>query len=116
VDLVADADPGVAAAQNRLERLRDPSHTRMLAASEVEALLGDAGLESIDVAVRPLERPLEVWLEQARTDEAVREEIRTELRADVDGEAVTGFRPRPGADGELWFTQTFASAIATRLS
>ena len=117
VDLVADEDPEVAAEQNRLERLRDPSHTRMLAATEVQALLGEAGVASIDVAVRPLERPLGPWLEQTQADETVRDEIRAALRADVDGGgAVTGFRPRPAADGELWFTQTFASAIASRPS
>ena len=64
-----DRGPEVAAEQNRLERLRDPSHTRMLAAIELQALLTEAGLESVDVATRPLERPLAPWLEQAQTDE-----------------------------------------------
>ena len=73
-------------------------------------------MESIDVATRPLERPLGPWLEQAQTDEAVRDEIRAALRADVGGGAVTGFRPRAADDGELWFVQTFASAIASRPS
>jgi ubiquinone/menaquinone biosynthesis C-methylase UbiE len=116
VDLVADEDLDVAAEQNRLERLRDPSHTRMLAAIEIQALLTGAGLESIDVATRPLARPLTPWLEQAQTEEAVRDEVRAALRADVDGEAVTGFRPSATDDGELWFVQTFASAIASKPS
>ncbi|HEY6525543.1 MAG TPA: class I SAM-dependent methyltransferase [Solirubrobacteraceae bacterium] len=116
VDLVADEDPEVAAEQNRLERLRDPSHTRMLAATRIQALLREAGVESIDVATRPLERRLGPWLQQAQTDEAVRDEIRAALRADIGGGAVTGFRPRAADDGELWFAQTFASAIASRPS
>ncbi len=114
VDLIAAEDPDVAAEQNRLERLRDPSHTRMLAAIELQVLLSEAGLESVDVATRPLERPLAPWLDQAQTDGAVRDGIRAALRADVAGEAVTGFRPRVAADGELWFVQTFASAIASK--
>ena len=66
VDLVSAEDSEVAAEQNRLEHLRDPSHTRMLAAIEIQALMTEAGLESVDVATRPLERPLAPWLEQAR--------------------------------------------------
>jgi ubiquinone/menaquinone biosynthesis C-methylase UbiE len=114
VDLVADEDPEVAAEQNRLERLRDPSHTRMLAVTEIEALLAEAGLEALDVRGRPLERPLDPWLEQAQTPEADRDAIRAALRADVGGETVTGLRPRAHDDGALWFVQTFAAAIATR--
>ncbi len=116
VDLVADEDPEVAGEQNRLERLRDPSHTRMLTATELEALLAEAGVESIDVATRPLERPLAPWLDQAETDEAVRDEIGAALRSDLGGGAVTGFQPRTADDGALWFVQTFASAIASRPS
>jgi ubiquinone/menaquinone biosynthesis C-methylase UbiE len=116
VDLVADDDPNVAVEQNRLERLRDPSHTRMLAAIEIQALLTEAGLESIDVATRPLERPLTPWLDQAETGDGAREEIRAALAADVGGDSTTGFRPRAGDDGALWFVQTFASAIASKPS
>ena len=114
VDLVADEDPAVAAEHNRLERLRDPSHARFLAAIEIQALLAEAGLESIDVATRPLQRPLTPWLEQTKTPEDVRREIRAALDADIDGGPATGFRPRRAGDGELSFVQTFGSAIASR--
>jgi SAM-dependent methyltransferase len=43
-DLVASSDPAKAAALNRMERLRDPSHVRALAETELEALLRDGGL------------------------------------------------------------------------
>ncbi len=116
VDLIADEDPEVAGEQNRLERLRDPSHTRMLAAIEIQALLTEAGLEAVDVATRALERPFLPWLEQAETPAQTAGEIRAALDADVAGGAVTGFRPRPDEDGDMWFTQTFGSAIATKPS
>jgi ubiquinone/menaquinone biosynthesis C-methylase UbiE len=116
VDLVADEDARVASAQNRLERLRDPSHTRMLAAIEMQALMAEAGLEAIDVATRPLERRLDPWLEQAQTDEGARDGIRAALRADVEGGSATGFRPRRDRDGALWFVHTFGSAIASKPS
>ena len=85
VDLVADRESAVAEEQNRLERLRDPSHTRMLAAIEMQALLAEAV-----------------------------EAIRAALCDDRDGETATGFRPRAGNDGDVWFTQTFGSAIAVK--
>jgi ubiquinone/menaquinone biosynthesis C-methylase UbiE len=116
VDLVADEDLAVAAEQNRLERLRDSSHTRMLAATETRALLIEAGLEAVEVATRPLERPLTPWLEQAQTDDAAGEEIRAVLGAELDGGTATGFHPRRRADAELWFVQTFGSAIARKPS
>ena len=116
VDLVADEDPEVAAEQNRLERLRDPSHTRMLAAIEIQAMLAEAGLEAIDVATRPLERALLPWLEQAQTPAHTAGELRAALDGDLEGGRATGFRPRTNEDGDMWFTQTFGSAIASKPS
>ena len=114
VDLVADDDPATAEEQNRLERLRDPSHMRVLAAIEIQRLLTEAGLEAADVATRPLERPLRPWLEQAQTPPEAAREVRAALEDDLAGERATGFRPRRAQDGRIWFTQTFASAIASK--
>jgi ubiquinone/menaquinone biosynthesis C-methylase UbiE len=113
VDLVAAVDPGIAAEQNRLERLRDPSHTRMLSATELAALLTDAGLEITDVTTRELERPLKPWLDQTQTPLKTAAEIERALNAELElGEpATTGFQPRI-AHGELWFTQTFTACVA----
>ncbi len=44
VDTCASADPRKAAAFNRLEKLRDPSHARSLTLSELEGFYRDAGL------------------------------------------------------------------------
>jgi ubiquinone/menaquinone biosynthesis C-methylase UbiE len=116
VDLVADKDPDVAAERNRLERLRDESHTRMLAAIEIQALLTEAGLEAVDVATRPLERPLLPWLEQAQTSAHAAGEIRQALDADIEGGPTTGFKPHTDEDGDMWFTHVFGSAIASKPS
>ena len=43
-DLLASADPSKAAALNRMEVLRDPSHVRALPLAELETLVRDAGL------------------------------------------------------------------------
>jgi hypothetical protein len=44
IDTYVSEDPGQAAAFNRLERLRDPSHARSLALAELKALYRTAGL------------------------------------------------------------------------
>ena len=101
-DLVGEHDE-----QDRLERLRDPSHTRMLTVDELCALGG-----TDDVELRSVVRPLEPWLAQTETPAAAADEIRAALAAELDGGAVTGFRPSRGDDGELHFVHTMASLIA----
>jgi ubiquinone/menaquinone biosynthesis C-methylase UbiE len=99
------ADPQAAATQNRLERLRDPSHTRMLTATELAALAG-----TDDIEIRHIERPLEPWLAQTETPEDTAAEIRAALRDELAGGPATGFRPRDRG-GELMFVHALASAI-----
>jgi ubiquinone/menaquinone biosynthesis C-methylase UbiE len=103
-DLVAH--PEAAETQNRLETLRDPSHTRMLELEELTKLVG-----TDDVEVRDVVRPLEPWLAQTDTPPEAADEIRAALRAELDGGAPTGFRPTV-RDGELHFVHTMASLIA----
>lgn len=110
VDLVAAGDPAIAAEQNRLERLRDPSHTRMLSGPELSALLTGRGLTVVHAQERPLERPLAPWLEQAAPAPAAVTEIEARLHAELGGGPATGFAPRVVA-GDLWFTQTFGVRI-----
>jgi SAM-dependent methyltransferase len=112
-DLVASEDPEVAERQNRLERLRDPSHTSALAPDRLAALLGEAGLEGIGVEVRSVERPLAPWLEQTGSPPRVVEEIEAELRAELAGGPTTGFEPSE-RDGALHFVQSFASVMGTK--
>jgi ubiquinone/menaquinone biosynthesis C-methylase UbiE len=103
---VADivADPAAGETQDRLERLRDPSHTRLLTAGELVRLVGE------DVEARDVERPLEPWLAQTETPEEAAGEIRAALRAELEGGPPTGFRPRE-RDGVLHFTHSMASMI-----
>ena len=97
-DLLADPDDH--AEQNRLERLRDPAHERLLTADELARLV-----DTDDVEVRDVVRPLEPWLDQTATPEPVRAEIRAAL-----ARPGSGFRPTQ-KDGELHFVHTMASLI-----
>ncbi len=103
-DLVAH--PEAADTQNRLETLRDPSHTRMLELDELIALV-----QADDVEFRDVVRPLEPWLLQTEPAAEAADEIRRALAAELDGGPPTGFRPRLHGD-ELHFVHTMASLIA----
>jgi ubiquinone/menaquinone biosynthesis C-methylase UbiE len=105
-DLISDHDPEIAATQNRLERLRDPSHTRMLSLEDLAELVGSA-----DVEFRDVERRLGPWLEQTQTPPEARAEIREALEAELEGGPPTGLRPRE-VEGQLGFLHTMASIIA----
>jgi ubiquinone/menaquinone biosynthesis C-methylase UbiE len=105
-DLICDPDPAIAETQNRLERLRDPSHTRMLPLDELAEMVGGT-----DVEFRDVERSLEPWLAQSRTTRKAAKTIRTALAADLEGGKPTGFRPRE-VDGDPRFLHTMASVIA----
>ena len=48
IDDYASEDPGKAAAFNRVEKLRDPSHSRCLTLTELKGLFGAAGLPEPD--------------------------------------------------------------------
>jgi ubiquinone/menaquinone biosynthesis C-methylase UbiE len=110
-DVVADPDPSVAAAQNHLERLRDPSHTRMRALEDLAALLQRAGTTIAAADTREVERPLAPWLDQADALAATRSAIGAELAAELAGGPPTGFRPRE-VDGEMRFVHRIASVVA----
>lgn len=113
-DLVADSNPAVADVQNELERLRDASHARLLAAEELGALVAGGGSGAPSVELRTLRRPLRPWLEQAQAVPEVEAEIRRRLHSELDGGPVTGFAPQL-VGGELWFAQTFASCLSQPL-
>jgi SAM-dependent methyltransferase len=102
-DLVAD--PEAADSQNHLERLRDPSHARLLTLDELTALV-----ETQDVEVCGVVRPLEPWLAQTETPDDAAQQIRAALQQEIDGGSPTGFQPRH-EHGELHFVHTMASLI-----
>jgi hypothetical protein len=107
-DLVSDDDAAVAATQNRLERLRDPSHTTMLTLDGLVGLVERTGLAVQDVQTRDVDRPLAPWLAQTEAGEDAIARVEQELLA---GGAATGFHPREDETG-LHFVQRFAAVTA----
>jgi SAM-dependent methyltransferase len=112
-DLLASEDAAVAAEQDRLERLRDPSHVRLLGADEIGELMREAGLASVTADARDIERELGPWLRQTAAPAAVADEVTAALRAELEGGRSTGLRPFE-ADGELRFVHRFGALTAHR--
>jgi ubiquinone/menaquinone biosynthesis C-methylase UbiE len=93
IDIFASEDSRDAALSNRIEKTRDPSHTRTLAKSELAQLLADAGLRIIGSAVEYPPRSFDHWLQVAgwhRGDPAYIETRR--LMEDAIRDKVTEFR------------------------
>jgi ubiquinone/menaquinone biosynthesis C-methylase UbiE len=76
LDVVSSEEAGESQLHNAIERLRDPSHVRMLPASELDAGLRRAGFGDIAHSTWDMDRELEEWL--AIVDDPARvEPIRT---------------------------------------
>jgi ubiquinone/menaquinone biosynthesis C-methylase UbiE len=113
MDMISPDDAATAAAYNRLERLRDPSHTRCLTREELYRCLEEAGLKTVQVAVREIEVDLMRWLEMTSTGPEARRIIQDELTQELQGERVTGMRPFMRND-RLMFTQTWVTSMGIK--
>ena len=112
MDLVASTDPGIAERQDRMERLRDPSHVRMPPRGTVRRWLHEHGLLIDGVAEKEIDRPVLAWLEQAVTDPAAAAQVCEAFDTELAGGTGTGMRPHRGTDGALWFHQLWEITTA----
>jgi ubiquinone/menaquinone biosynthesis C-methylase UbiE len=80
VDVVSSEDADDSHLQNAIERLRDPSHVRMLPASEFDARVALAGFRDLEPATWDRQREFEEWMDIVN-DPARAEPIRTVVRA-----------------------------------
>ena len=97
VDVASSEDESDSKLHNAIERLRDPSHVRMLPASELDRRISRAGFRIVDQATWDMDRELEEWL--AIVDDPARvEPIRTVIRtlAESGRTAGTGLSAKEG--------------------
>jgi len=80
LDVISAEDARESDLHNAVERLRDPSHVRMLPPSELDDAVVRAGFRGIDTASWDMGRELEEWLSIV-DDPARVEPIRTVVRA-----------------------------------
>ena len=112
-DLYAHENSARAARCNRIEQLRDTSHTRALALSQLIAMLGGAGLEIESVHSERLTTDLEGWLASAETPADRAAEIRQLLAADMR-EDLSGMQPFVHEDA-VHFIQRIAAIVCRKV-
>src|ERR1700756_4564277 len=97
VDVVSSESAEESSLQNAIERLRDPSHVRMLPASELDACVARAGFRDIAPATWDKRREFEEWMDIVN-DAARAEPIRTVVRtlAEAGRTAGMGLSMRDG--------------------
>lgn len=113
-DLVACEHPERAAYHNRFEQLRDPSHTRALALSEMLLMFAGAGLEITRFSSDALHNPVEAWFETAQTPADRAAEARAMIERDL-AQDLSGTNPKR-IDGVLHFTHRTAIVVARKLA
>src|SRR5947209_1525882 len=88
VDVAASEDPAKAAALNRMEKLRDPSHVRVLTLAEQQALFPDVGLPPPRATFYQLKSELEGLLERSFPAPGDAERIRQMFVESLDGDGL----------------------------
>jgi ubiquinone/menaquinone biosynthesis C-methylase UbiE len=108
-DLYASEYAERAAYWNRIERLRDHSHTRALALSKLVALVTHAGIEIQRLYSDELTADVEAWLEGAKTSASDAAEVRRLLEDDMR-EDRSGIHPFMHGGRLHFFQRTVALA------
>src|SRR5438046_10701945 len=88
VEVAASEDPAKAAALNRREKLRDPSHVRALTLAELRALFGEVGLPAPRAAFYQLKSELEGLLERSFPKAGDAEEVRRMIIDSLDDDGL----------------------------
>jgi SAM-dependent methyltransferase len=111
-DLAASSDPAKAAALNRMEKLRDPSHVCALPLAELEALFTTSGLPAPRVASYGLESDVEGLLSRSFPDPGNVAELRR-MFADSIADDAMGLGVRRQGE-RIRFAYPVAILTATR--
>ena len=112
-DLVSSEHRARGDYQNRFERLRDPSHTRALAPTELIGLFTAARLELLQLYSGALVQNLERWLANCQTPPEAAAEVRAMIERD-GREDLSGTCPY-SENGQWFFRQPTLAVVARKL-
>lgn len=112
IDMEA-AQEDLRAAEDALEKLRDPSHVRSLSRAEMLALYEAHGLsvEACEVVRMPVH--LDAWMQHTDTPPAAQSLICRQMEEELSGGAKTGFSPYR-REGEILFDQKWTLCIGRK--
>ena len=113
IDITSSDNAEVAAAHNRLEHLRDPSHARSMHIAELRQMAEAIGLDTVRTSVADVEVHVETWMDLTDTPQDARVTIRQAMEADLAGGAPTGMRPSR-KDGELVFSHAWVILVGRK--
>ncbi|MCX9084314.1 MAG: methyltransferase domain-containing protein [Candidatus Methanoperedens sp.] len=91
VDGASSEDSEKSRFHNELEKMRDPSHVRINALSEMVEMFNDIGAKIKDISNWDIPQDFEEWMERAGTDEAKTAVIRRLMKESLAGDS-TGLR------------------------
>ncbi len=112
-DLYASEFPPRASYYNQFEHLRDHSHTRALAPTELIVMLTQAGIELQRAYSDDLIVEMESWLHSAQTGANDAAEVRHRLEEDMRND-LSGMRPFLN-DGKIMFHERTLALIGRKL-
>jgi len=122
IDIIVPDDPKVAGQNNRIERIRDASHTRTLARSEFEKMFAERGLRALATHVKEQPHAFDHWMLVAgsKPGDPAYIEARRLLEASIpDDSAAFHARFAPGGasgeERELIFDNTMLFIAAEKL-
>lgn len=112
IDMEA-AQEDLRAAEDALEKLRDPSHVRSLSRAEMLALYEAHGLsvEACEAVRMPVH--LDAWMQHTDTPPAAQSLICRQMEEELSGGAKTGFSPYR-REGEILFDQKWTLCIGRK--
>ena len=115
IDITSSPDAEVAVIHNRLERLRDPSHTRAMHIDELRQLNEISGLEITHTSQADVVLDVERWMDLTNTEPQARAAIRQAMEAELAGGPPTGMRTLRKAE-ELMFVHAWAILVGRKVS
>ena len=113
IDITTSEDPEAAQCHNRLEQLRDPSHTAALPPSRLRDLVTGCGLNLVSASFLDSRRQLEEWMGWTQTPDAAHQEIAGRLQRQLAEGPDTGMKPSR-EEGELMFSHCWLMLVARK--